>query len=57
MPFVCDVVAFGSVVQVDGWSGYNDLSTIEIEYERTILSSSDQVYVSVPGVHRVASLL
>ena len=58
VPFVCDVVAFGSVVQTDGWSGYNDLSTFEFEHQRTILSSSDdQAHVSMPGVHRVASLL
>lgn len=58
VPFVCDVVAFGSVVQTDGWSGYNDVSTFEFEHQRTILSSSDdQVHVSMPGVHRVASLL
>lgn len=58
VPFVCDVVAFGSVVQTDGWSGYNDLSSFEFEHQRTILSSSDdQAHVSMPGVHRVASLL
>ncbi len=58
VPFVCDVVAFGSVVQTDGWSGYSDLSAFEFEHQRTILSSSDdQAHVSMPGVHRVASLL
>lgn len=58
VPFVCDVVAFGSVVQTDGWLGYNDLSAFEYEHQKTILSSSDdQAHVSMPGVHRVASLL
>ena len=58
VPFVCDVVAFGSVVQTDGWRGYNDLSAFEYEHQKTILSSSDdQAHVSMPGVHRVASLL
>ena len=58
VPFICDVVTFGSVVQTDGWRGYNDLATFEYEHQRTILSSSDdQAHVSMPGVHRVASLL
>lgn len=58
VPFVCDVVAFGSVVKTDGWRGYNDLSAFEYEHQKTILSSSDdQAHVSMPGVHRVASLL
>ena len=58
VPFVCDVVSPGSVVQTDGWSGYNSLVTFEYEHQRTILSSSDdQAHVSMPAVHRIASLL
>ena len=58
VPFVCDVVSPGSVVQTDGWGEYNGLSTFKYEHQRTVLSSSDdQAHVSMPGVHRVASLL
>ena len=58
MPFVCDVVVPGSMVQTDGWSGYNDLSTRGYAHQRTVLSSTDDpAHVSMPGVHRVAGLL
>lgn len=58
VPFVCDVVSPGSVVKTDGWTGYNNLVMFEYEHQRTILSSSDdQAHVSMPAVHRIASLL
>lgn len=58
IPFVCDVVAPGSVVSTDGWNGYNGLSDHGYIWKPTILSSSgDPAHVSMPGVHRVASLL
>lgn len=58
VPFVCDVVAPGSVVLTDGWGGYNDLPEHGYTRKKTVLSSSgDPAHVSVPGVHRVASLL
>ena len=58
IPFVCDVVASGSVVSTDGWSGYNGLSDYGYIWKPTVLSSSgDLAHVSMPGVHRVASLL
>ena len=56
--FVCNVVTAGSVVQTDGWSGYNDLPKRGLTHRRTVLSSSsDPAHVTMPGVHRVASLL
>lgn len=58
MPFVCAVVAPGTIVHTDGWHGYNDLSKHGYERRTTVLSSSgDPAHVSMPGVHRVASLL
>lgn len=57
-PFVRDAVTTGSTVRTDGWSGYNHLSKNGYLHERTVLSSSgDHAHVSMPGVHRVASLL
>ena len=57
-PFVSDVVAQGSTVRTDGWTGYNDLASRGYQHERTVLSSSgDPAHVAMPGVHRVASLL
>ena len=56
--FVCDAVAPGSVVLTDGWGGYNDLPEHGYTRTKTVLSSSgDPAHVSMPGVHRVASLL
>jgi len=58
LPFICDVIAPGSVVQTDGWSGYNGLSKQGYTRRITVLSSSgDPAHVSMPGVHRLASLL
>lgn len=58
LPFVSDVTAPGSVIHTDGWSGYSGLSKYTLTHNVTVLSaSSDQAHVSMPGVHRVASLL
>ena len=57
-PFICDVVAQGANVRTDGWTGYNGLSKHRYLHERIVLSSSgDPAHVSMPGVHRIASLL
>jgi len=58
VPFVCDAVAPGSVVLTDGWRGYNRLPEAGYVRKKTVLSASgDPAHVSMPGVHRVASLL
>jgi transposase-like protein len=57
-PFVCDMIAPGSVVLTDGWKGYNHLSKCAYTHKRIIVSSSgDPAHVAMPGVHRIASLL
>jgi transposase-like protein len=57
-PFISDVVTKGATVRTDGWKGYTGLSQNEYIHEKTVLSSSnDPAHVSMPGVHRVASLL
>lgn len=56
--FVCDVVSPGSTVQTDGWGGYNELQKNGYVHQKKIMSSSDEpAHVSMPGVHRIASLL
>jgi len=58
VPFVRDTVKPGSVVQTDGWGGYNQLQQNGYLHQPIVLSSmSDPAHVSMPGVHRVASLL
>ena len=60
IPFVCDVAAPGSVVHTDGWIGYNGLSKPEHGFIRKITvqsTSGDPAHASMPGVHRISSLL
>ena len=58
LPFILDVVAPGTVVHTDGWHGYSKLSENGYKHKITVLSSSgDPAHVSMPGVHRVSSLL
>jgi transposase-like protein len=58
VPFVRDVVAPGSTVRTDAWGGYNNVTKHGYTRQVTVLSSSgDPAHVSMPGVHRVASLL
>ncbi len=58
LPFVRDVVAPEAMVLTDGWGGYNGLPEHGYTRKITVLSSSgDPAHVSMPGVHRVASLL
>ena len=58
VPFVCAVVIPDATVLTDGWGGYNDLPEHGYIRKKTVLSSSgDPAHVSMPGVHRVSSLL
>jgi len=58
VPFVCDAVEPGSVVLTDGWDGYNALPRHGYTRRITVLSAGgDPAHVSIPAVHRVASLL
>jgi len=58
VPFVCDVATPGSLIHTDGWSGYTGLEKHKFARKITVQSSSDDpAHVSMPGVHRVASLL
>jgi transposase-like protein len=58
LPFICDVVDQNSVVLTDGWRGYNGLPELGYTRKTTVIASSnDPAHVSMPGIHRVASLL
>lgn len=57
VPFICDTVSPGSVVQTDGWLGYSQVQDNGYIHQPIVLSSiSDPVHASMPGVHRLASL-
>jgi transposase-like protein len=56
--FVKDVVAEGSEVATDGWTGYTGLSVLGYNHVRRVQSDSgDPAHVVLPGPHRIASLL
>lgn len=56
--FVAEAVEPGSVVHTDGWRSYNALPEQGYTRKTTVLSASgDPAHVSMPAVHRVASLL
>jgi transposase-like protein len=58
VPFVCEVVETGSLIRTDGHAGYDTLPTHGYRHEKLLLSASDSpAHVSMPAVHRVASLL
>ena len=58
LPFVGHVVTPAAIVMTDGWKGYNNLSSRGYNHTITIQSASDDpAHVSMPGVHRISSLL
>lgn len=58
VPFVCDVIEPDTVVQTDGWSAYNAITDHGYIHEKTVITAiGDPAHVSLPAVHRVASLL
>lgn len=58
IPFIQSVAQSGTEIHTDGWNGYNDLQNKKYSHVRTVLSNSgDPAHVSMPGVHRIASLL
>lgn len=57
-PFVCDMIAPGSIVRTDGWHGYARIHKYGYTRDKVVLASSgDPAHVAMPGVHRIASLL
>jgi transposase-like protein len=58
VPFVCDVVEGGATVMTDGWRSYGHISEHGYTHEKTVITATgDPAHVSMPAVHRVASLL
>lgn len=56
--FILDAVESGSIVNTDGWNGYNGLAKNGYIHHSTVLSETgDPAHVAMPGVHRIASLL
>ncbi len=56
--FITDVVEPGASVHTDGWPSYGSLGSSGFVHRITVQSASpDPAHVSMPAVHRVASLL
>jgi len=56
--FICREIKPGSIVRTDGWSGYEGIENHGYIRNKIVLSNSgDPAHVSLPGVHRIASLL
>ena len=55
--FVTDTIEPGATVRTDGWRSYTGLDTLGYTHEPVNVSATgEQAHVSLPGVHRVASL-
>ena len=58
IPFVKDVVQAGATVHTDGSAAYRSLKDQGYGHQRTVmLGSETPAHISMPGVHRVASLI
>lgn len=58
LPFVRETVQPGARVHTDGSAAYRSLSKHNYIHEKSVhLGADDPAHVSMPGVHRVASLL
>lgn len=58
LPFVLESIEPGSVVRTDGSAAYRELEQYGYQREKTVmLGAEDPAHVTMPGVHRVASLL
>ena len=58
VPFVTESLASDATVRTDGSAAYRGLQELGYAHERKVmLGAEDPAHVSMPGVHRVASLL
>jgi len=58
LSFITENVVVGSEIQTDSWSGYTGLESHGYVHKKVNISESgDPAHVSMPGVHRIASLL
>ncbi len=58
LPFVRDAIEPGTKVRTDGSAAYRSLSEHGYDHQRSVhLGSDGPAHVSMPGVHRLASLL
>ena len=58
LPFICDAIEPGSTVHTDGSWAYRSIHLHGYRRDKTVIAgAADPAHVSMPAVHRVASLL
>lgn len=58
LPFIQRSIIKGAVLHTDGWKGYNGVDQLGYVHQpKNITASGDPAHISMPRVHRVASLL
>lgn len=58
LPFICEFIERGSIVHTDGSAAYRSLNQHGYIHQKTVhLGGSDPAHVTMPAVHRIASLL
>lgn len=58
VPFIQEYIAPDAHIRTDGAAGYWPLAELGFDHHRTVMVGSDtRAHVSMPGVHRVASLI
>lgn len=58
LPFVCEVIKPGTIVHCDGSAAYRSLNKHGYARHKVVhLGSADPAHVTMPGVHRIASLV
>ena len=57
MPFITANVERGSLIQTDGWKGYNHLEKAGYAHTKILQSKADDKDSVLPGVHLIISLV
>ena len=58
LPFITKYIEKGSEIRTDSWTGYANLNKLGYIHKKINVSDSgDPAHVSLPGVHRISSLL
>lgn len=58
LPFICETVEPGAIIHTDGSPAYRSLHKHGYTHHKIVhLGSPDPAHVTMPGVHRIASLL
>lgn len=58
LPFICDEIAVGTTLRTDGSAAYRSVEELGYKRHKIVHLGSDKpAHITMPGIHRVASLL